>query len=505
MAQKFDAIVVGAGSAGSVIVRRLVDAGQRVLLLEAGGQDTNPAIHDLMRMAELWHGPEDWDYYTVPQVHADNRELHLPRGKVLGGSHALNATIWVRCSPHDYDHWAGLGNPGWAWNDVLPIFKSIENWTGAPSELRGTGGPLDVTPNEPLHPIQQSIIDAAVETGIEHNPDYNGDHLDGISQEQITVRGGKRLTTWLAYAAPLLGSPLLTVVTGAWVHRVLFDGTRATGVEYEQDGRLETATADSVVLCAGAIDSPRILLRSGVGPADELTALGIPVVIDAPGVGQNLHDHMLVPVIFATDSREVEPPAAGRSVTQTHLFWKSRPELEVPDTQPINFSVPMYQPGMEGPDSGFSLMAGIVSPRSRGTLRLSSSDPHTPLLIDLNVFSDEADLLSMEASVRQCRDIGRAPALAEAWGAREIYPGPNVDDDATLRAYVRRTTQTYHHQVGTCKMGVDDLAVVDPRLAVHGATGLTVADASIMPKITTGNTNAPSVLIGEQGARFLLS
>lgn len=500
----YDTIVIGAGSSGSVITRRLVDGGARVLVLEAGGEDRNPAIHDPARMGELWHGPDDWDYHTVPQQHAAGRRLHLPRGKVLGGSHALNAMIWVRCSPHDYDGWAALGNDGWAWNDVLPIFRQIEDYDGGASELRGTGGPLDVIGDYELHPIQAAIIDAAVQTGLERNADYNGDRLDGVSQEQVTMRNGRRLNTYMAYLAPVRENSALTVATGCWVHRLLIDSGRVVGVEYERDGALERAYADEVVLAGGTIDSPRVLLRSGIGPADELAELGIDVVADRDGVGRNLHDHLLSAVIFGTD-RPVPPTPSGMSVTQTHLFWRSRPGLAVPDTQPINFSVPMYEPWMTGPDSGFSLMAGLVTPKSRGSLRLTAADPHAPLAIDLNALAEEDDLRSLEASVRQCRTIGAAAALADDWGAHELYPGPDIDDDVALRDYVRRTAVTYHHQVGTCAMGIGEDAVVDARLRVHGIEGLRVADASIMPTITTGNTNAPSVMIGEQAARFILS
>lgn len=503
-APQFDAIVIGAGSAGSVVIRRLVDAGRRTLLIEAGSADTNPMIHDPMGMGTLWHGPEDWAYFTVPQEHAAGRRLHLPRGKVLGGSHSLNAMIWVRGASEDYDGWAAEGNPGWAWDDVLPIFKSIENYVGAASDLRGGEGLLDVTDAYALVPIQQSIVDAAVEIGLTHNKDYNGHHLDGISQEQITVRDGSRLSTYRAYVHPIVGHEDLTIETGAWVHRLLLDGERVVGVEYEQDGVLVQVQAADVVLSAGAIDSPRILLRSGMGPAAELEALGIEVVLDVPGVGKNLHDHLLSPVIFGTDKREVAPPAAGVSVTQTHLFWRSDPDLPVPDTQPIHFSVPMYEPWMQGPDTGFSLMAGMVTPRSRGSVTLTGADPRDPLAIDLAALADERDLVSLEASLRQCREMGRAPALAEEWGAHELYPGPDVEDGPALRDYIRRTAITYHHQVGTCRMGNDVSAVVDARLRLHGLAGLRVIDASVMPTITTGNTNAPSVLIGEQGARFLL-
>ncbi|MFJ7214495.1 GMC family oxidoreductase [Amycolatopsis sp. NPDC098790] len=475
-----DVIVVGAGSAGSVVARRLVDAGAAVTLLEAGGPDGNPAIHDPARAGELWHGPEDWDLYTVPQPHAGGRRLHLPRGRVLGGSHALNAMIWVRGAPADYDGW---GLPGWTWADVEPVFARIEK------DL------LEVVPNEPLHPIQQSIVDACVTAGLPVNPDYNSGSLDGVSVEQITVRDGRRFTTWHAYGLPVASR--MTVHTGALVERLIFSGSRVTGVVASIDGRVRSLPADLVVLAAGALASPAILLRSGIGPADELRALGIDVVADLPGVGRNLHDHLLSPVVFTT-SREVEPPVSGRSVTQVHWFWRSRPGLAVPDTQPICFSVPMYEPWMSGPPTGFSLMAGMVTPASRGSLRLA---PDGSPLIDLAALSSPEDFESLVASVEQCLAVGRAPALAEEWGARPLYPGP-ADD---LREYVRRTAITYHHQVGTCRMGTDASAVVDPRLAVHGLEGLVVADASVLPKVTTGNTNAPAVLVGEQAAKFILA
>ncbi|WP_125100753.1 GMC family oxidoreductase [Leucobacter chromiireducens] len=508
-------IVVGAGSAGSVVARRLADAGVTVTVLEAGGEDTNPAIHDLSRMGELWHSADDWDYFTTPQPGAAGRRMHLPRGKVLGGSHALNAMIWVRCAPQDFDHWAELGNPGWAWDDVLPVYRDIERFSGGASELRGGEGLLDVTDDYALSPIQQSIIDAGVQEGLAHNPDYNGASLEGISQQQITVRDGERLNTYMAYLKPVRDR--VTVEVGVRVDELLFASDqepgaepRVVGVRVTQAGETRELFADEVILAAGAIDSPRVLLRSGIGPADELRAVGIEPRVDLPGVGKNLHDHLLSPVIFETET-PVGPPQPGVSVTQTHLFWQSRPELDRPDTQPINFSVPMYGDTLE-PRSGdgFSLMAGLVTPQARGSITLSGPGVDDPIEIDLDALGHADDVASLVASVRQCRSIGRQAALAAApadggWGATEVYPGPEVGDGEDLVDYVRSTVATYHHQVGTCKMGVDELAVVSPRLAVHGVTGLRVIDASIMPRVTTGNTNAPAVLIGELGARFTLA
>jgi len=485
-------IVVGAGTSGSIVTRRLVDAGWDVTLVEAGGYDTNPAIHDPSRAGELWHAAEDWDLFTVPQEHAAGRRLHLPRGKVTGGSHALNAMIWVRCAASDFDGWEAAGATGWGWAQVEPVYAAIEN------DL------LPVTGDYPLVPIQQSIIDAAVEEGLEHNPDYNGGTLDGVSQEQVTMRDGRRVNTWMAYVRPVEGAPNLRIVTGAEVETVIVEDGAAAGVRLSDGSELR---ADEVILAAGALGSPAILLRSGIGPREDLEALGIDVVRDVPAVGADLHDHLLSPVIFTTD-RPVGAPQPGVSVTQTHLFWRSRDDLAEPDTQPIHFSVPMWgelepRPGVHGPGDGFTLMAGLVTPHSRGTLRLSGPSAADPLLIDLAALEDDRDLAALAASVRQVRRIGARPALADAWGAVEAYPGPEVSD-ADVEDWVRRTAITYHHQVGTCRMGSDPAAVVDPRLRVKGVAGLRVIDASVMPAITTGNTNAPAAVIGELGARFAL-
>jgi choline dehydrogenase len=298
-------------------------------------------------------------------------------------------------------------------------------------------------------------------------------------------------------------APPPRVVTRAVVRRLLMEGKRCVGVEWQQGGQLHTAHAASeVVVSAGAIGSPQLLLLSGIGPAAELAAHGIEVVLDLPGVGRNLHDHLLSPSIHAAE-KTIDPPAPGLSAIQTHLWWRSRSDLPGPDTQPVHFSVPLYEPWMEGPPNGFTLMGAMVRPQSRGSIRLSGPDPEDPLLIDLNAFEVEADLESVEASLAQVREIAAAAPLRDDWGARELYPGPNVRSAAEVRDYVRRTAITYHHQVGTCKMGVDADAVVDPHLRVHGIDGLRVADASVMPAVTSGNTNAPTLMIGERAADFI--
>jgi choline dehydrogenase len=494
-----DVLVVGAGTAGSVLTRRLLDAGLRVTLVEAGGMDSNPAIHDLSRVGELWGGAENWGWFSTPQAHAQGRRIMSPRGKVVGGSGQLNGTIWVRGTAWDYDTWQAAGNEGWGWSDVKPIFERIEK------DLETGEGFIDCVKPE-LSPIQRAIIDSAVAAGIPLNPDYNSGDQDGVSQMQVNLREGKRLSTWAAYMRPVLDHPNLTLVTGAVVDSVVLDGGRATGVAVIVDGERQTLQADLVVLAAGALASPGVLLRSGIGPAAHLRELGVPVVVDLPGVGANLQDHWLVPVIFGTAKREIAPPVPFQPVTQTHWFWKSDPSLPVPDTQPINFSIPFYyDPEMTGPPSGFTLHAGLIRPKSVGTFSLASTDPAADPLIDYGVLSDDADVAALIASVRQCREVAASGPLADEWGAYEVQPGPGADNsDQAIEAWIRRSVQTYHHQVGTCRMGTDAGAVVTPDLRVVGVDGLRVIDASVMPSVTTGNTNAPTAMIAERGADLIL-
>lgn len=498
--REYDYIVVGAGSAGSVSARRLIDAGHHVAIVEAGDYDTNPDIEKVYDLGKIWFSEQDWNYRTVPQAGAANRQLHLPRGKVMGGSHALNATIWVRGAREDYDTWAYLGNDGWSWEDVLPYFTKIENFDGGSLPTRGTDGLLDVVENYTFNPIQEALYKAAQQAGIEPNPDYNSGTPEGVGKIQATVRDGNRFNTWHAYLKPVADNERLSIYTGATVNTLLVEGQKVVGVGIGTRESVQYLRAPETILCAGAINSPEILLRSGIGPAHELKEHGITCVADLPGVGKNLHDHLLSPVIFAT---EKEVPAPEVLPAEVHVFSKSSPDKAVPDTQPLFFSFPMYNEGMEGPANGFTLMAGMVRPASRGEIRLTGPNAHDPIAIDLGALAVQADVDALVFSVRQCREVGRQAALRD-WGPRELYPGAALSD-ANLETYVRQTAITYHHQVGTCKMGTDSMAVVDPKsLRVYGIEGLRVADASIMPLVPTGNTNAPTIMIAEKAADLIL-
>ncbi|WP_413336518.1 GMC family oxidoreductase [Brevibacterium sp. GP-SGM9] len=504
----FDYIVVGAGSAGCVITRRLIDAGKTVCLIEAGGDETNPNIDHLNNLGLIWHSAQDWDYYTVPQPGAMNRKIHLPRGKVLGGSNALNAVIWVRGDAWDYEQWVDSGCPGWSWDEVSPVFAAIENFDGAITETRGTDGPMDVRIDYPRNRLQEDMVAAAEQTGLAYNPDYNSGCVEGVSRIQLNVRDGKRLNTWRAYLKPRLGADNLTILTSAHARRLLIETTQVTGVEVDFRGRTGQISADEVILSSGALASPELLLRSGIGPAEELREVEVEPVHDLPGVGKNLQDHWLSPVVFATGDTEV--PMGEVAPAEVHLFWKSDPELPVPDTQPLFFSVPMYAqdsaPAAQigpGPGGAFTLQGGLVRPESRGEVTLSGPNPQDPIIIDPHVLSEQADVDALVASVRQCRQIGRAKAL-DSWQPEEIFPGAEVADE-DLEDYVRGSVVTYHHQVGTCRMGRDETAVVDPAsFKVHGLEGLRIADASIMPLVPTGNTNAPTIMIAERAAAALV-
>src|ERR1700761_3946799 len=525
-AEGFDHIVVGAGSAGCVIVRRLVDAGRKVALIEAGGPDYNPAIHKPNRAWELWDSSEDWAYNTEPQEHSLKTPLSWPRGKVLGGSSALNGMIYIRGAKSDFDAWAYNGAPGWSYQDVLPYFKKSEDSSGGPSEYHGAGGPLPVTHIKEPNPATVAMIEAAAEVGVPRNDDHNAGDILGVGLAHMTVRDDRRMSTWTAFIEPIVDNPLLTVITGAQVKNLVIDGAgRAAGVSLSRPGRLysfRTDPADSiprpslaewtatelrssgdVIVCAGGIGSAQLLLLSGIGPANELRPLGLDVRADLAGVGANLHDHALATLLYES-ARKI--PEGKANNLEAHFFAKSDPGMTAPDLQPLMSHFPMPVPGYETPGygDGYAIVAGIIRPLSRGRLWLRSADPAEHPVIDPHYLEETADVRALLAALKLSREVGEAKALAE-FRAREIAPGPDVRTDEELIEYGMRNLITSHHQVGTCKMGIDNQAVVSPAdLTVYGVPGLRVADASVMPAVTSGNTNAASIMIGERCASFLL-
>jgi choline dehydrogenase len=501
----FDYVVIGSGSGGCVVARRLVDAGASVAVIEAGGPPTDPAIHDPGRWPELSLSASNWGYVTDPQEACAGRRLQWPRGKVLGGTSALNGMVHIRGHRLDYDGWAYHGCPGWGWDEVLPLFKRSEDCDLGETDYRGAGGPLPVLTQYPRHPLIESMVAASQEAGIPYNADHNGPELDGVGYSQLTVRDGVRATAWSAFLEPVTGRPGLTVFTGAKARRLRLAGGRCTGVEIVWNGEAGVVEASAeVVVCAGTLDSPRLLLLSGIGPAAELAALGIESRVDLPGVGKNLHDHLLSPVIFSSP-QPIPERVPGVTQLHAHLFWRSRPGLVVPDTQPLCFHLPLYTADwMSGPPDAYTILGGLIRVESRGEVRLTAADPDAPPSLDPRCLSVDADLEALTASVELVREIGRQPALAE-WTGEELYPGPSVQTRAELRDYVRRTVASYHHQVGTCRMGQDERAVVDPELRVYGVDALRVADASVMPFIPSGNTNAPTLMIGEKASDLLLA
>ncbi|HYM71734.1 MAG TPA: choline dehydrogenase [Stellaceae bacterium] len=523
-----DFIVIGAGSAGCTIAARLSeDRGTRVLLLEAGGDDTNRWIHIPLGFGKTFADSSvNWCYETEPDAGANNRRVYWPRGKVLGGSSSINGMVYIRGQAEDFDHWRQLGNTGWSFDDVLPYFKRAEDQQSIRDDFHGKGGPLAVSDVE-RHPIADAFIDSATAMGFSRNDDFNGASQDGVGYHQTTTRNGKRCSTAVGYLNPARGRANLQIVTHALSEKIVVENGRATAVNYRQNGVLKTARARrEIVLCGGAINSPQLLMLSGIGPAAHLAEHGIAVVRNLPGVGQHLQDHYSAPIklkcklpvtvndVMLSNVRKLKVgiqyymfhtgPLAMIS-SPAALFARTRPELATPDIKcSISpFSADRPQDGLHK-WSGFTMIAYQLRPESRGEIKLKSANPADPPAMIPNYLSDPVDQRTIVEGLKLCRRLLAHPSLAR-FIAGEFQPGPTVQTDAELLDYARQRGGTVYHPTSTCKMGVDAMAVVDPELKVVGVEGLRVADASVMPTVISGNTNAATIMIGEKLADLVRS
>jgi choline dehydrogenase len=531
MAETFDFIIVGAGSAGCVLADRLsADPANRVLLIEAGGEAKGMLFTMPVRWFEAMRSAQHgWGYQSEPEPFADGRRIAAPRGKLIGGCSSINGMMYSRGHRADYDQWAQLGLPGWSHADVLPYFRRSErNWRGE-TPHHGASGPLSVARHDRDSYIYPRLIAAAEKLGFPHLDDFHGDKEEGYTAPEFTVHRGRRGSTAARFLEPARSRPNLFVVSEALVTRILFEGRRARGIIYEQAGELRTAHADrEVILSGGAFNSPQLLLLSGVGPAAELQAMGIEVVHDAPGVGANLQDHASVAGLYRasgdfTFERELRLDRALRAGAQWLLkgsgpfaglpvsaqgFVRTRPGLAAPDLQhlisPVAFDARIWFPGWRRSNGRlFSIAHVLLRPESRGWVKLASPDPHVPPRIRFNLLEAEADRASFRRFIAHTRRLfATEPASDLVTG--EIAPGPQVRTDDELDAFVRATIGTAMHPTSTCAMGPEDRAVLDPSLRVRGLDGLRVVDASVMPLIVGGNTNAPVIMIAEKAADLIL-
>jgi choline dehydrogenase len=518
-------IVVGAGSAGCVVAARLSETGARVVLLEAGPNDWHPYIHIPAAVVQLMHGTRfNWNYVSEPDPGIAGRSLRWPRGKVIGGSGSINGMNFVRGNPADFDGWAQMGARGWSYDDVLPYFRSIERRLEGEEEFRGRAGPLPVENYRTVLPLTRCFVDAAQQAGFPYTPDINGERQEGVGFSQMN-RTRVRRSTARTFLAEARRRPNLRVETGAQATRLLFEGRRCVGVAFRQNGQDRMLRAGrEVILSGGAVNSPHLLQISGVGPAEHLRSIGVEVVHDLPGVGSNLGDHYQAKVshrvrgaLTVNEMRHGPRLAyeigrwifAGRGAltfgaTQVSLFAKSRPELASPDLQ-LLFMPATFDPNRLGAlerEPGMSLSVCPGRPDSRGTIMTASPDPFAKPVIRPNYLSDPRDGQAIVAGFAIARRIFASPVIAP-YSAGELSPGPDVTSDADLMEYIRSTGGSVYHPCGTCRMGEDPGAVVDSRLRVRGLAGLRVIDASVMPTPTTGNIQAPTIMIGEKGAAMI--
>ncbi len=523
----YDYIIVGSGSAGSVLANRLSAKPEvKVLLLEAGGSDKSFFVRMPAGIANLAGPRYNWGYETAPRAAMNGRRMYWPRGRILGGSSSVNAMVYMRGQPADYDHWRQLGNAGWSYEDVLPLFKKAERNERLRDEFHGPDGPLNVAERPYTNPLSHVFVEAAQQAGLPFNPDFNGAAQVGCGLFQVTQKNGARWSAASAYLHPAAARPNLTVVTKAQATRILIEKGRAVGVEYVRRGKRRTARAgQEVLLAGGAINSPQLLLLSGVGPAEALQAIGVPPAFDLPGVGKNLQDHLNVNILrravpgstLDSKNRALAPLAVAlefllfgtgpgtSNVAEAGAFGFNNHGAATPDIQYHFIPAQVVDHARTRLDGdGVTLHACCLRPQSRGEIRLASTDPLQPPLMDPNYLDADYDLKILTEGIRQGREIFAAPAF-KSWLGEERFPGAAIQSDAELEKFIRATAETEYHPVGTCKMGSDPMAVVDERLRVRGIERLRVIDASIMPTIVSGNTNAPVIMIAEKGAEMVLA
>lgn len=532
MTGRFDYIIVGAGSAGCVLANRLSEnPNNRVLLLEAGGRDTHPAMRMPLAMMSLVLNPKfNWPFETEPEPHCYDRRMPIPRGKVFGGSSSINAMIYARAHPLDYDEWRDMGLDGWGYNDLLPLFKRSErHWSGG-SEFHGGDGEMAVSPVPAAAEFYEQFATAAEAAGFPRSPDHNGAQPEGIAPIEVTIdRKGRRASSARAFIHPVMSRPNLTVELNALVRRVLVENGRAIGVEFDQGEVTRSAHADrEVILCGGTYNSAQLLLLSGIGPADELAEIGIASVVDSPEVGKNLQEHVnAVVTVKVTKPISLDPTLRFDRMVRSVLQWlflgtgsassmpfgglgfvrtqadSVRPDVELIPS-PIGPEARLWFPGIrKALGHQISCRVATLHPRSRGQVTLQSADPSASPRIFWNLLDDPQDLHTLRDGVKAVRRIFNQEPLKSALGG-EVTPGDEITSDTEIEEWLRHNCWTAAHPAGTCRMGVDATAVVDGELRVNGVEGLRVADCSIMPRVVGGNTNAPSIMIGEKAAELIL-
>ncbi|WP_034833334.1 GMC family oxidoreductase [Endozoicomonas numazuensis] len=529
---EFDYIIVGGGSAGCVLANRLSENPEHnVCLVEAGGSDKSPLIYTPAGSAiTVPHGMHNWQLNALAQSTMNNRDIYCPRGKTLGGSSSINAMLYIRGQKQDYDQWADLGNEGWSFDEVLPYFRKAQNQERGASDFHGVGGPLNVADPRSQHCLSEAFIKGAVETGEKENPDFNGAEQEGVGWYQVTQKGGQRCSSAAAYLHPVMDRPNLTVMTGSHTARVLLNGKKAIGIEIVRGvARRKLFARKEVILSAGAFGSPQVMLLSGIGARDKLEPHKIECLHELSGVGENLQEHPDVLVVAndktASSVAFARPLGVARgirdvvkymckkegfltsSLAESGGFIKSSPEVERPDLQLHFIPAAMEDHGRKlsrNLQYGFTIHVCVLRPESRGRVFLQSALPTDDPGIELNLLAKQADMDCLIRGVKKVRKIIQSSELSR-YAGEEYLPGANVEGDDSLESYIRNNANHIYHPVGTCKMGVGELAVVDTRLRVHGLDGLRVVDASIMPTLISGNTNAPAIMIAEKAADMILA